>query len=447
VQIGQGVDIQDITRVRDGFLDTQYRNENATKGELATATGVLQQLEGIIGEPSSTGLSVATDLFFNSVADMRNNPQSIPARTAFVQQAINLTQTIKQQGQQLANLHTNLVGTTGNPASFKTSQLGIMTDDINTKLASVAQLNQQITTIISSGSKPNDLLDKRNLLLDQLANLSGIQVTALPNEQVQVSLGGQTLVKASKLVDTLKLVTNAGTNADILPALVQTNTGNVDITNAIPSGQLKGLLDMAGNNPTIETSTSLLTKLSTLFETLTTAFNTIQQGGRDLAGAQHPLPDPLGEIFQTAGTYPGTGPKLLYISVNTAFKNDPSKLALAADDATAPANFAGVGDSRNAKAFADVKTTLFASLNNTSLSGYHNSLVARIGTDTKAYQDRSTSQTTLMQQLEARQQSVSGVNLDEESLNLIKYQKAFQASARVVNVLDQVYQSILAMVG
>lgn len=446
IQIGQGVEISSITRVRDTFLDNQYQRELSTQGELETGNQVFTQLESIVGEPSATGLANSIQQVFAAVADMRNNPQSLPARTAFVQKLIDFTQVAQNQGSQLKALHVNLVGTKGDAASFTTSQLGITIKDINTKLASIADYNKQINTISSSGGQPNDLLDKRNQLVEQLSTLANVKVTALNNDQIQLDLGGTTLLRGTELIDTLSLTPNTGGNADAVPALITTTTGGTDITNAIGGGTVKGLLDLAGNNTNIETVWSVYSKLSTLVERLTTQFNTVQQGGRDLSGTQYAATDPYGELFNTDASYPGTGSKLLYLKVNTAFKQNPDKIALAADDATAPSNFAGVGDSRNAKAFADIQKTTYADLSNSTPEVYHQSVVSRLGTDARSYQDRLDSQNNVVTELDSKRQSVSGVNLDEESLNLLKFQRSFEAASRMVRAYNEIYQSILNMI-
>jgi flagellar hook-associated protein 1 FlgK len=444
-QIGQGVLPSAIVRLRDSFLDAQYRQQSSTKGELDTGADVLKQIEGIVDEPSFSGLATNMQRYFDAIADMRNNPESLAARNAFVQQAIGLTTVFQDQGQQLMNLHENLVGKQ-NPNTLPSSQLGIRVADVNAKLASIAELNRQINVISASGASPNDLLDSRNNLVEELSTLVKVDVTELANNQVELRIGGELLVKGPQKLDTLRLVLNTGANRDAMPALVTTTTGGVDITNKLGSGEMKAVLDFAGNNPNVENVYGVFSKLSQLFELMTSQFNTQQQAGRDLTGARNTT-GTYSELFNTGSTYPGTGPALMHISVNAAFKTNPNRLALAADDPTAPGGFAGPGDSRNAAAMAALKSQSNASLDNGTYEVFHQSLVARLGTDTRAYIDRQESQSTLLQGLDSRRQSTSGVNLDEENLDLIKYQKAYQAAARVVQTMDQLYQAILGILG
>jgi flagellar hook-associated protein 1 len=443
VQLGQGVRVDSITRLRDGFMDKQYRNEVANLGELGAGKDALSQLEGIVGEPSFSGLADSMSALFDAVADMRNNPQSEAIRTAFAQNALDLTTVFKQQGQQLLDTHANMVGT-ANAGSWPTSQVGLHIKDINASLESVAALNRQIGTIVASGASPNDLLDQRNVLLEKLSKVVGIEVEDLNNEKVSVRIGGQEMVRGGELRNTLTQVASTAPNADRIPARITTVNGGVDVTDTIPSGTIKGLLDIAGNNSNIVNLYSTFENISSLYETLATEFNALQSTGRDLTGTLHSTGG-FSEIFVTDPAYT-TGPKLMFMGINPNLKNNPERIALAADDPLAPGNFAGVGDNRNAKLMENIKNKSFALLNNSTPSVFHQSLVASIGTDSKSFQDRFESQEKLMFELEGRRQSVSGVNTDEEALDLLKFQRAFEASSRVIRTYNEVYQTIINMV-
>lgn len=443
LQIGQGAKVDSITRLRDNFMDRQYRNEVATQGELDAGKNSLAQLEGIIGEPSFSGLADSLSGLFDSVADMRNNPESEAIRTAFVQNALDLTTVFKQQGQQLLDAHANLVGN-ANPGSWGNSQVGLNIKNINAGLESIAALNRQIGTVVASGASPNDLLDQRNLLLEKLSKITAIEVDDLNNEKVTVRIGGQEMVRGGELRNTLTQVASTAANASRVPARITTVNGGVDITDAIPSGALKGILDVAGNNTNIVSLYSAFESISNLYETIASEFNTAQSTGRDLTGTLHST-GVYSEIFNTSAAYT-SGPKLMFMDINPDLKNNPERIALAADDPLVAGNFAGVGDNRNAKIMEAIKNKSFAILNNSTPGVFHQSLVASTGTDSKSYQDRSISQDKLLFELEGRRQAVSGVNTDEEALDLLKFQRAFEASSRVIRTFDEIYQTILNMV-
>jgi len=253
--LGQGVEVQGISRIRDTFLDTQYRNEQASYGQLATGYETINQLQSIIGEPSFAGLADSMQRVFDAVGDMQNNPQSLPARTSFIQQAVDMTSVFKQQASQILDLHENLVGN-GNPATYSNTQVGIRVNDINDQLKTIAGLNRQISTVVSSGAVPNDLLDKRAAMLDNLSKQVGIDVVEQVNFQITLNIGGEEMIRGSKLRDTLSMVPSTLANADRVPFRIQTVNSTVDITDTIPSGEVKALLDMAGNNTGIQNTYS-----------------------------------------------------------------------------------------------------------------------------------------------------------------------------------------------
>jgi flagellar hook-associated protein 1 len=330
-----------------------------------------------------------------------------------------------------------------NPGSWPVSQIGLHITDINATLESVAALNRQIGTVVASGASPNDLLDQRNLLLEKLSKVANIEVEDLNNEKVSIRIGGQEMVRGGELRNTLTQVASTAPNADRIPARITTVNGAVDITDTV-GGTLKGVLDIAGNNSNTVNIYSAFENISNLYETLADEFNALQSSGRDLTGTLHNA-GAFSEIFVTDPSYT-SGPRLMFMGINPNLKNNPERIALAEDDAVAPGGFAGVGDNRNAKLMEAIKSTSFALLNNSTTAVFHQSLVASIGTDSKSYQDRFSSQERLMFELEGRRQAVSGVNTDEEALDLLKFQRAFEASSRVIRTYDEIYQTILNMV-
>lgn len=445
VQFGQGVVVDGLTRSRDVFLDTQYRLEAAIGGKAEEQSEILRQVEAILGEPSDTGLSTSMAKMFESIQDLVTDPQSITARTSFFQQANEFVDTIQQQGRQLLNLHSNLVGVEGDATSFPASQLGLAVRDANSKMEQLAGLNKQILSITSSGGAPNDLLDKRDVLLDELAELGDFTITTLPGEQIEISLGNSVLVRGVRQLDTLELYANTGANATEVPSLIRTATGGTDVTANVTEGTIRGILDAAGDSSTDSTVYGTFTQLNTLMDTMATAFNAVQQAGRDLSGNRYTT-GANSTVFQVAASYPGTGPQLLHYELNPNLTANPDRLALAADDATYAGNFGGVGDNRNALAFAGIRDNTYAVFNNQDVEDFHQSLVAQLGIDVNAAQGLDRSQTALLDSLDARRQEESGVNLDEESIDLLRFQRAFEAGSRVVRAMDEMYQSILNMV-
>lgn len=173
-QLGTGVTVASIDRIRDTFLDYQYRIENGINGLYTGRDKYLSQVEGILNEPTDTGISDLMGKFFDSWQDLNTSPSN--NTTVVAQQALQLTDNLNHTYSQLTDL-------------VKDAQEGIRTDvlDINQMLGQLTQLNQQIRDVSISGNNANDLMDKRDLLLDQLSEKFGISVDQRSYDGIDVT--------------------------------------------------------------------------------------------------------------------------------------------------------------------------------------------------------------------------------------------------------------------
>lgn len=447
-QIGQGPVVQKITRSRDFFLDTQFRLANGKLGLNASGKDTLSQIEGVMNEPSTGSVNGTMQNFFDSAQELSLHPESTATRTNFTQQAMDLISIFQLQANQLADLRRNLVGDPLYPTSFSTSQLAVTVSDINSKLDSIATINRNIVSIKSSGAEPNDLYDQRDKLLDDLSQLVDISVNNYDNGQIDLSIGGETMIRGGKLVDTLESVENTGAapTPDDVPSLVRTVNGGVVMNDGsgseISEGRLKGILNLGGNDPSYSTVRGVLGRLDTLLGTIVDEVNTLQTAGRDQdgnLGTTNPL------FVNNPALNPGQPLDLFHWQVNADVVNNPRLLSAAIDDATAAGGFAGVGDGRNAKSMGQLRDQTFATLG-TGMVDYLNGLLSRLSVDSQTFQNASSIQQNLAQSTDLRRQSLSGVNMDEETIDLLRFQRAFEASSRTIRVLDDVMQTILNLV-
>jgi flagellar hook-associated protein 1 FlgK len=209
----------------------------------------------------------------------------------------------------------------------------------------------------------------------------------------------------------------------------------------ITSGKLKGILDMGGNSPTLSTVRGVMGQLDNLLNTIVTQINNLQAAGRDQNGNLGPAP-----IFQAnAALNPGQALNIFHWEVNPAIVADPTQIAAAIDDATVVGGFAGVGDGRNALAIAQLRDQSFAALG-TGFVDYLNGTVSKLGIDSRSYQNTSDTESKLVQSVDSQRQSISGVNVDEETIDLLRYQRAFEATSKTVSTLNEVYQTIINMI-
>lgn len=443
-QLGQGSMVDRIMRYRDVFLDTQMRIQTAIGGTNTTTRNALQEVEGILAEPSDAGVSTSMQNFFDAAQAMSLHPDSTAARAEFMQRAVDLVTTFQQQANQLQDLRTTLVGDAATPSTVAVSQLGIHVNEVNELLNSIAQVNSQILTITSNGGQPNDLLDQRDKFLDQLSKLTQITVTPTANNLINVAFAGVTFVQGANVVETLTVAANPGPVPlpDDEPALVTATTAGTVLNSQFTNGTIKGLLDVGGNGNTVTTIRGVLEQMDALLGAIATQINALQATGRDLSGAL----GAANPIFTLAA---GTTLPLFRYQVNAAVLGDLTLVAAANNDGTAtgpPAGFAGVGDGRNALAMGQLRDTLLAALGNTNVNEFFNTTLSQVGIDTRAYEDRAASQDTLINTLSLKRQESHGVNMDEEMIDLVRFQRSFEASAKVIKSLDEIMQTVIGMV-
>jgi flagellar hook-associated protein 1 FlgK len=448
-QLGQGPIVQQITRSRDQFLDAQYRQANGLSGLDSAIRDGLQQVQGVINEPSDSGINTALQNFFDAAQELSVHPESIPVRSDFTQQAVDLVTVFQQQAQQLSDLRKNLVGDPSAPSSFGTSQLAITAKDVNDKLDAITKLNLNIVTVKSSGAQPNDLLDQRDKLLDDLSKLVDIKVTNYDNGQIDLTIGGQAMIHGAVQVDSLQVTQNPGPAPlpDDVPSLISTVNGGVVLNDGagaeITGGTLTGISNMGGNDPTLSTVRGVLGKLDTLIGSIANQINALQSTGRDLNGALGAA-NPV--FISNPALNPGQALGIFHWTVNTNIVNDPKLIAAAQNDPAAAGGYAGPGDGRNALTIAQLRNQTVGALGSNFVD-YLNGIVSKLGIDTRSYENSSTSQGKVIQSVDNQRQSVSGVNIDEETVDLLRYQRAFEATSKVISILDQITQSIINMVG
>jgi flagellar hook-associated protein 1 FlgK len=175
-QLGTGAQISAIQRVRDIFLDFQVRNETSTLGQYSARENYLSNIESIVNEPTDTGISTLIGKFYDSWQELSKQPQSSNARTVVAQQSLALTNELNHTYNQLQKLKTN--------AEQSIDQVVV---DVNSMLGQINQLNQEIVAVKVAGKEPNDLMDKRDLLLDKLSAKFNINVDRKNLEGIDLS--------------------------------------------------------------------------------------------------------------------------------------------------------------------------------------------------------------------------------------------------------------------
>lgn len=396
--VGTGVEVSKIEGVRDRFIDTQIQNQLAQVGEWDKSSTLLQQIESTLNEPSNTGLSQMLSDFFNAWNDVSNNPEKTVPRTELVAKATILSNTFKSLKSQFQNIITDI-----------NDEVKSDVETINSKAEKIAELNSKIAG--SNGQGNSDLQDARQNLVNDLSKLADIKTVEASDGSFTVYLNAKVIVDKNNVV---KLQTEETDNAGVNISNILYNGTKVEPDN----GELKGLLEVRDNQ-----IPGYISKLDDLAKSIISGVNTMHQSGYGLDGS-------TGRAF-FSGTDAST------ISVNTAISSNVSLIAASASgtsgDGNNALNISGLGDSH---AMENGKVTF---------SDFYGALVSGIGTDSQTASESLSNEKALLTQLQDYRDSVSAVSLDEESTNMINYQYAYAASAKIITAVDAMFTALLAI--
>jgi flagellar hook-associated protein 1 FlgK len=374
-QLGTGVDVNGFARARDRFLDLQYRTQSMRLGGLATRVQGMETIEGALAEPSETGISQELQTYWSAWEGLANSPEDPASRQAVV-----------EAGKAIATSLGGLNGQLTEAAEVAEAQFQAIAGEggeVEQMAKEIALLNGSIRSATTSGSEPNDLLDRRDLLLDELSEMGQVSVTENNDGTIEVGFGDA----ATPLVE--------GTEVNWPQEVVE------------PKGKLGALLELTRAGGTIE---SFRTELNAFAESLANSVNAIhtEAGG------------PAFFSFTA-----GEGAATLAVAV------DAEEVQTAKDGS--------VGGN-------DIATAIGA-LRGGAADRSYASFVTRVGTEMVEARNGETNAQALLNTVEERRESVSGVSLDEEMTNLTSFQRGYEASARAMSALDEALNVLINRTG
>ncbi|MGB6680472.1 MAG: flagellar hook-associated protein FlgK [Candidatus Bathyarchaeia archaeon] len=451
--IGTGVEVESVQRIRDVFIDRQFRQESNKLGYWESRSQAITQMEDIMTEPSDHGLNVSLDNFWKSLNDLSTNPENTGARKVVVQRGVAVAESFNYMHKQLSDIQGNLK-----------NEIIVSTDRVNSILNQLASLNDQVLTIEPNGYMPNDLYDARDNLIDELS-------TYFPLEISYDKTGGNSLAIAEGSVK-VSIKTNTGSNIEVVnskyaaqltanttPTQLMVDNGNYEpftqftITGSgtIPSttidysqlevnkGKMLSLINSYGHG---SVSSALgyfpetLAKLDILAKQFAVAFNGIHSKGNPLPGKTK-----VDDFFiYTNGASD--------IKVKIEFENDPGLLnASSLPDEE--------GNSTNALLLAEIKFISLdgslkvngADLQGATVQSFYQSLIGKMGVEAEQSNRLAYNSTTIKLAVENNRAAVSSVSLDEEMTNMITFQQAYNASARMITVVDETLDKIINGMG
>ncbi|MGO1043845.1 flagellar hook-associated protein FlgK [Clostridioides difficile] len=371
-QLGTGVHVTDVTRARNIFYDYQFRGEAHKYGKTVSKYDYYNSIEGIINEPSDYGISAGIDDFFKGWESLAKDINSDSKKSLVVENASNLATLISESYKKLNKLKGDV-----------DDNIDTEIKQINEMLESLKDLNKSIDIISGSGSTPNDLLDERDRILDDLSFKLDLENSDVKN----------------MLADG-KLELSELQNAD--------GTWKTGV-----SGTLSGLFEMHGK---IDTYKSELKDVADgLAKQINDVYNTTS------AGIAVP------NFFITSNV---AGEDI--IKINPAIKSNPNVLTLTADEASDIAKL------------KDEKIDIGAPGGKVStISDHYKAFAELIGSDSKKVNQDEVNQRKLINNIDNSRMSVSGVSLDEEMTDLMRIQRSYQASAKVMSTAVQLLDVVI----
>jgi flagellar hook-associated protein 1 len=421
---GMGVDVENVSRIRNALLDRQYRTVSSPLKQTERLESVYRQIEAIYNEPVERGgIRQLMSDFFNAFADLSNEPESLASRALVRDMAETLSEALYRVDQQITIL--------GNDLRFELEQ---KMGELNTTAEKIAQLNLKIHTQESAaGTTANELRDERDRNLDKLAELSDIYYAEEPSGAINVSLGGKAIVTGGAALINFEVETSME-DRDLQVRVLDQDTGTE--LNPI-TGDLRGLLDSVN-----EVLPEYRSKLDVLTNALITSVNNTHRNGVGLKGSLLEVPQD-NDFF--VGSNAGD------IGLANAILESPNnigtgKRVLTTDPLSGEVTVTGnPGDNTIALELANMKRSLVLEDNTATLDEYLARVIGELGSDSSKFSDATVSNTRLQKEFQNLRDATSGVSIDEEVTSLIQFQRSFQASARVITTLDEMFQTLVSM--
>lgn len=467
--VGTGSEVIGVNRVRDEYLDYKYWSENTSYGEWEVKKALLSELEVTFNEPSTSGFSTIMDEFFGSLQELSKDPTSKSVRTL-----------VKETGVTLAKYFNSLANHFEQLQVDVNDRIEVTVENINSLGTQIQQLNKQIYSAELDGNTANSLRDQRALLIDELSKLVNIDATEivvgkLPNGKVDsrmiITISGKPFVdhfSISKLAVTQR---EEKLNDEDVPSLYEVGWADGNTLN-VKGGALKGYLDVRDGNegengsPVFSGIPSYIRKLDQFVQTFAMAFNegiidynnngTID-AGEDGAGHVDGYGVGTGttkgirfftmlgagnqalssEVFLLDGGYNSL--KAKNFAVSSDIIDDINKIATSSDPDE-------VGNTVNLKELIKFRTNTQMFVEGAP-EDYMKSIVTTLGVNSQQAVRFAANKTVIIEQIENRRLSESGVSLDEEMANMVKHQQAYSAAAQMINAMAEIYDILINRVG
>jgi len=403
ISIGNGVDFEGVQSVRDSILELRIDQETQQQNRLKSFVSSMNQVQSLFNETEGAGLSEAINRLFNSFQELSANPTHVPARQVVISAAQNLASAFRETGQQLRTIQERV-----------DQEVRQAVAEINLDTTQLASLNQPVASLQGESEQAGRLEHQRYSVLNRLSKLVDVVVTHSGDGSLTVTTSNGLPLVAGAQSFALR------TGADASTGFQNIFSQGTDVTSNFTGGQLAGLLEARD-----QAISSAISDLDNLAEGIIHCVNIQNRKGRDLQGDQG------GNFFQPV-VQPSPGSNAGAAENTATAITNPSKIAASSDGTQ--------GDNANALAMANIQDQ--AVVNGETATDFYSNLVSTVGNDVSSATDEQEAVGLVLTQLQNQRSDISGVSLNEEAANLIRYQRAYEAAAEVVAAINDITNEV-----
>jgi flagellar hook-associated protein 1 len=402
-----GVNVDRVTQIYNSYINTQAITQQQNSGYSEEMLQGLQNIEVIIDDTNGGGLNDALNDFWSAWEDLSQNPGGKIERSALYSASEKLVNTISYYQQNLNNLN----------GEFKNGITDVISQ-INNKINEIADLNSHLVSMEENKGDNNDLLDKRSEALKELSSLVDINYIDNADGTINVYLSnGDPLLQGYKGYN-LSIQSTAEGQMEIYSKDIAKQPLNDSIT----KGKLGALIELQ-----TDTLPKYLRYMNQFAQSLADRLNQLHETGYD--------------------AYQNTGAAFFEISdPNNAASSIKISAAITADSNRIAASTSVTGDGENAGKIAAIQQEMLMDSNASTLNGFVSSVVGRIGHEVSAAKTYDDHQTIILSNLTNQRDAISGVSIDEEMINLTKYQMGYTAAAKLCNTVNELLDELMGLI-
>jgi len=484
VRSNGGVKIANVIRYNNEYLNNYYRTQLSELNKYEQQLGDLGDLADIFNDLEGEGIDAALSNFYDAVNNLNEYPASSTARTNFIESAKTLTSILNAKSIQLDRLNSKALGDGSDEVSLKNSAIYTQISSLNDKLAELAEVNKALKTTQTGTLTANNLLDRRDLILNEIAEYVDIKTKEAPNGSVTLYAGDIALVKGAVVTGQLDIQTakqycvdhnmkypedwvddEGKPRSELAVVNIVDKDGNVIsefVNSQITGGALGGLLHSAdlngdGMNPgkAREALDLIASEIANMFNTLNTREDAYHIDPNDTTKLSDSHKVDIFSIVDGGGTTINAG----NITVNSELLTDGGCWLIAAAyfrdgenfDENAVGNAQNVGnsfidiDGSPIGSFLGTRSERRENLDGQSLEDFYTGLVGKVAAGGNNAQNLVNTQRDIVDSLYNQIKSNNSVDLNEELVDLVKYQTAFQASAQVFNIVNNCLDSLMSL--